>query len=72
MISRRGFMGAGAAFFAMAGSAAAAGKKDEMQGFGERFAGKLSDVKWTPFSDRKVRCAIAGDRKSTRLNSSHC
>lgn len=61
MISRRGFIGAGSALLAVSGYATAGKKKDEMQGFEERDAGKLADVKWTPFSDRKVRCAIAGE-----------
>ena len=61
MISRRGFIGAGSALLAVAGCATAGKKKDEMQGFEERDAGKLADVKWTPFSDRKVRVGIAGE-----------
>ena len=61
MISRRSFIGAGSALLAVAGCATAGKKKDEMQGFEERDAGKLADVKWTPFSDRKVRVGIAGE-----------
>ncbi len=61
-ISRRGFMGAGAAFFAAAGmSAQGAEKKEKIQGFDERDAGKLEGKKWEPFSDKKVRVGIAGE-----------
>ena len=69
-LNRRGFMGAGAAFFASAGLGAfgAAQKglpKDEngqtIQGFNETNAGKLSDSAWKPFSEKKVRVGIAGE-----------
>ena len=60
MVNRRSFIGAGAALFAAAGCATA-GKKEEIQGFEERDAGKLSKTPWKPFSDRKVRVGIAGE-----------
>ena len=60
-ISRRGFMGAGAAFFAAAGASAATEMKEEIiQGFDEIDPGKLQDKPWEPFSDRKVRVGVAG------------
>ena len=63
MISRRGFIGAGSALFAVAGCATAgkSEKKEVMQGFDENFAGKLSGTEWKPFSDKKVRVGIAGE-----------
>ena len=70
-LNRRGFMGAGAAFFASAGLGAFGADskivmpKDEtgkvIQGFNETNAGKLSDLEWKPFSERKVRVGIAGE-----------
>ena len=54
-------MGAGAALFAVAGHAAADGKKTVIQGFDETNAGKLSSAAWKPFSDRRVRVGIAGE-----------
>ena len=60
-ISRRGFVGAGAAFFAAAGASADAVKKEEViQGFDEIDPGKLQDKPWEPFSDKKVRIGVAG------------
>ena len=59
MISRRGFIGAGSALLAVAGCATAGKKKDEMQGFEERDAGKLPDT----------RCAAASRRRSTRRSA---
>ena len=63
MISRRSFIGAGSALLAVAGYAADGKneKKEVMQGFEERDAGKLSGAPWKPFSDRKVRVGIAGE-----------
>ena len=58
MLSRRSFVGAGAALFAAAGSAA---KGEVIQGFDERDAGRLSKTPWKPFSERKVRVGIAGE-----------
>jgi len=64
-ISRRGFMGAGAAMFAAAGcksigaSESTAAQKG-IQGFSERDAGTLATTPWQPFSDKKVRVGIAG------------
>ena len=54
MISRRGFIGAGSALLAVAGYAANGKdeKKEVMQGFDERDAGKLSKTPWKPFSDK--------------------
>ena len=65
MISRRGFVGAGASLFAAAGlNAVAAGKeekKEVIQGFDETDSGAKKDAVWTPYSDRKVRVGIAGE-----------
>ena len=70
-LDRRGFMGVGAAFFASAGLGAFGADnkivmpKDEtgkvIQGFNETNAGKLSDLEWKPFSEKKVRVGIAGE-----------
>lgn len=54
-------MGAGAAVLAASAGYAAGAKEKPIQGFDERDAGKLSGVKWTPFSERKVRVGIAGE-----------
>ena len=54
-------MGAGAALFATAGCAGIRKKDEVIQGFDERDAGRLSNMKWTPFSDKKVRVGIAGE-----------
>jgi predicted dehydrogenase len=59
MLDRRGFVGAGISLFA-AGLHAADDKK-VIQGFDEKFAGKISPVKWEPFSHLKVRVGIAGE-----------
>ena len=61
MISRRGFVGSGAALLAVAGCASADGGKKRIQGLDERDTSAPSDAKWTPFSDRKVRIGIAGE-----------
>jgi hypothetical protein len=58
MYNRRAFVGAGLSLFA-AGLHADNGN-ETIQGFDEKFAGKLSSTKWEPFSDRKVRVGIAG------------
>jgi len=58
-LSRRGFVGAGAALFATAGMGA--GEKAKIQGFDETDAGRLNAAPWVPFSDRKVRVGIAGE-----------
>ncbi len=53
----------GAALFAAAGCASAAGKSGREQGiagFDETNAGKLQQKAWEPFSDKKVRVGIAG------------
>ena len=63
-ISRRGFVGAGAALFAAAGyrSVMGAGKDDKViQGFDEKDAGKLAAAPYVPFSEKKVRVGIAGE-----------
>jgi len=60
--SRRNFLGAGAALFATASlKGVAAEKKEVIQGFDERDAGKLSAAPYVPFSDKKVRVGIAGE-----------
>jgi len=59
-LSRRGFVGAGAAMFATAGLKAL-GADGQIQGFDETDAGRLSAKAWTPFSDKKVRVGIAGE-----------
>lgn len=59
MYNRRAFVGAGLSLFA-AGLHADNGN-ETIQGFDEKFAGKLSSTKWEPFSDRKVRVGIAGE-----------
>ena len=61
MISRRGFMGSGAALLAVAGCASADGGKKKIQGLDERDTSAPSDAKWVPFSDGKVRIGIAGE-----------
>lgn len=59
MISRRHFVGAGAALLASAKTASFAdGKK--IQGFEERDAGAGKET-WTPFSEKKVRVGIVGE-----------
>ena len=63
-ISRRGFMGTGAALFATAGCKSfmdtpQTGKV--IQGFEETGAGKFASKPYVPFSDRKVRVGIAGE-----------
>ena len=60
MVSRRGFVGAGAALFAAAGCNTP-GKDKVIQGFDERDPGRLSGVAWKPFSDKRVRVGIAGE-----------
>ncbi|MCQ2389396.1 MAG: Gfo/Idh/MocA family oxidoreductase [Kiritimatiellae bacterium] len=62
-LTRRGFMGAGAAFFAAAATAADGknqGGKAPVQGFDEIEGGCDRTKTWQPFSDRKVRVGIAG------------
>ena len=67
-ISRRGFVGAGAALFAAAGCKSVVGNDvpkgadgKVIAGFDERYVGEISPVKWEPFSDKKVRVGIAGN-----------
>lgn len=55
MFDRRAFVGAGFSLFA----AGLHGKT--IQGFDEKFAGKIARGEWRPFSDRKVRVGIAGE-----------
>lgn len=57
MISRRGFIGAGSALLAVASCATVGKKKDEMQGFEERDAGKLPDTRCAAASRRRSRAA---------------
>lgn len=61
--SRRAFMGAGAAFFAAASGKAFAAEeaKPQIQGFDEVEGGCDTSKPWEPFSDKKVRVAIAGE-----------
>jgi len=65
-LSRRGFVGAGAALFAAAGckSVGVEAPRDKdgkvIAGFDETSAGKLVQKPWEPFSEKKVRVGIAG------------
>jgi len=62
-MSRKGFLGMGGSFFA-ANVFSATAQKDKdgkvIAGFDETDAGKIAQVKWEPFSDKKVRVGIAG------------
>ena len=61
-VNRREFIGAGAALFAASGcSTLGDWGKPKIAGFDQVDAGDISDVPWTPFSDRKVRVGIAGE-----------
>ena len=61
-LSRRGFLGAGAALMATAGlKGVAAEGKAKIQGFDETDAGRLSAAPYVPFSEKKVRVGIAGE-----------
>ena len=61
-ISRKGFLfGSGAVIAAFGGKAAEKAPAASIQGFDETNAGRLSGAAWKPFSDRKVRVAIAGE-----------
>ena len=70
-LSRRGFVGAGAAFFAVMGGRSAWADGDGHRekrivdgagGFEEKIdVSTLDPTPWTPFSDRKVRVGIAGE-----------
>ena len=62
-ISRRGFMGAGAALFAAAGCRSIGGdaSKEKIAGFDQTETGELAAAPYVPYSDRKVRVGIAGE-----------
>lgn len=62
-ISRRGFVGAGAALFAAAGCRSAgvtSGRDAKIQGFDEKTVADDLAAPWVPFSEKKVRVGIAG------------
>ena len=64
MISRRGFVGAGAAIFAARAFAEewkAPEKNDVKGGFDEAAADQDCAAPWQPYSDRKVKVGIAGE-----------
>ena len=64
MISRRGFVGAGAAIFAARAFAAEwkAPERNEVRGgFDEAAADQDCAAPWQPYSDRKVKVGIAGE-----------
>lgn len=61
LISRRGFVSAGAALFAAAGCTTPGEKIETIQGFDETESGANKETAYVPFSDRKVRVGIAGE-----------